>query len=161
MYNKQLRVVEKKITIWCTKIKYNRLRNYEIRAAFNQYLLPQIGYALPVVDIRKEDLEKLQTRITSASLHTLTVNKNFPHDIAFAGPEYLGLQIPNLYLYQGTMKIKIYMSHTCKQDCTAKLMGILKDQVELLVGKGRDPLEYPEDFLLNWLLPSIGNGKNV
>ena len=53
LYNKQLSVVKKQIQIWCAKIKYSRLRNHEIRAAFNQYLLPQIGYALPVVDIRK------------------------------------------------------------------------------------------------------------
>ena len=121
------------------------LKNFEIQIAFRQYLLPKIGYALPVVDIKREAFNKLQTKITTASLHALSVNTNFPHDIAFAGPEYLGLQIPNLYLYQGVAKVKLYMSHMRRQDRTSKLMRILKDQLELLTGKGRDPLEFPED----------------
>ena len=113
------------------------------------------------MDIKREAFNKLQTKITTVSLHALSVNKVFPHDIAFAGPEYLGLQIPNLYLYQGVVKVKLYMSHMRRQNRTSKLMRILKDQLELLTGKGRDPLEFPEDCLLEWVPSSwlVGLGQ--
>ena len=142
------------VIIWSARVQHRRLTNLEIRVAFQQYLLSQIWYAVPVIDIERVAYQKLQIKITTSALHALSVNQHYPHAVGFAGPEYLGLHLLCLYLHQRIEKFKLYMGHVRKQDRTAKLMKILKDQVELLIGKGRDPLEYPEDCELVWIPPS-------
>ena len=160
-YKKQLKQMTQQVIIWCARVQQSRWTNLEIRVAFQQYLLPKIGYAVPVIDIESVAYQKLQTKITTSALHALLVNQHYPHVVGFAEPEYLDLHLPSLSLHQGIEKFKLYMGHVRKQDRTAKLMKILKDQVELLIGKGRDPLEYPEDCELVWIPPSwlVGLGK--
>ena len=61
------------------------------------------------------------------------------------------LRVPRLDLYHCTQKIKMYLGHSRQQDHTYKLMKILQDNVELIGGEERYPLEYLEDCSLPWV----------
>ena len=43
------------------------------------------------------------------------------------------------------------MGYGRKQDITYKLLRILQEHTELILGKGRDPLEYPQDRAAPWV----------
>ena len=83
--------------------------------------------------------------------------RGYPRVVAFAGPEYFGLDLNDYAASQGTAQMEMYVGHIRRGDRTGDLMLIEKDYVELLLGLGHCPLENPEraevDYVENsWIL---------
>ena len=82
------------------------------------------------------------------------LNSTFPRCILFGDRRYQGLQMANLYVRQGTDKLKMYIGHTRLNSETGKLLAIEKSYVELLSGQGKCPLANPEINEDSWAATS-------
>ena len=71
--------------------------------------------------------------------------------VAFACPEYFGLDFNNYEASQGVAQLEMYVGHCRRQDCTGKLLMIKKEYIELIIGKWKCPLEHPESALVNYV----------
>ena len=59
--------------------------------------------------------------------------------------------IPSLAVSQGAAKVKLYMGHITQDNCAGKILKILRDYVELVIGCGRCFLQHPEINQKNWV----------
>ena len=73
------------------------------------------------------------------------MNRLYPRAVAYAGAEYFGLDLKDYSASQGLAQLEMYVGHCRCQDRTGQLMMIERDYVELLIGRGKCPLEYPEE----------------
>ena len=80
------------------------LNKEEIKVAYQKYLLPQVGYTIPCVTITENKLDKLQLPITKALLHSLGINRKFPHVVAFFWTKTLWLVSGDTPLISGDAK---------------------------------------------------------
>ena len=115
----------------------------------------------PMCNTRRKKVDKPQRPIVQTLLNTMGLNRHFPRDVVFADSEYFGLSFQSIYAYQGHQNVRLFMGLFCKGDRTAKLMWVLKNNVELLSGSNQCPLEYLEDCEKPWLPLSwiIGLGQ--
>jgi len=82
--------------------------------------------------------------IMSALLPKLHVNWHTARSIIFGPESYGGLSLPNLYITQGTDKLRLFLGHLRTQDRTGKLIHINMTYVQLLTGSGTLFLNQPE-----------------
>ena len=52
---------------------------------------------------------------------------------------------------QVVAQLEMYVGHCRQQDCTGKMIIIKKEYVELIIGKGKCPLEHPESALVDYV----------
>ena len=69
--------------------------------------------------------------------------------VAYSGPEYFGLDLNDFAASQGVAQLEMYVGHCRCRDRNGNLLLIGKDYVELLIGKGQCPLEYPASTLVD------------
>ena len=143
---KQILIIQFNIDTWVMRINSSTLGNYQIRIAYNMFLRPQIAYPLACSTIIMPTLRKLIRPALKILMNSYVLRKSFPRAVVFGGPKYFGLELDDLAIAQGSTQIRYYMGHTNMCDRTGKLLRISKDNLELVLGTGRCPLQYPTDI---------------
>jgi hypothetical protein len=139
-----LKILKEIVLDYWAIIKGSSLTRQEALMSYIQYLLPKLRFQPPVLSLTQSECDKLTSMIMSALLPKLHVNRHTARSIIF-GPEcYGGLSLPNLYITQGTDKLRLFLGHLRTQDRTGKLIHIDMTDVQLLTGSGTLFLNQPE-----------------
>ena len=96
-------------------------------------------------------LQRIHWMSLEVALNALNVNRDYPRAVAFAGPEYFGLDLNDFAAIQGMAQLEMYVGHCRCQDRTGDLLLIEKDYVELIIGKGVCPLEHPKSVAVDYV----------
>jgi hypothetical protein len=119
-----------------SKLVVSMLTRKETLTSYIQYILPKLRYQPPLLQLTKQDCDKLMSPILMAILPKMHLNRNTSRAITHGPEEMGGLAIPHLYTIQGIDKIKLFVGHLRLQDRTAKLIHINLFYIQLLTGTG-------------------------
>lgn len=147
---KQKDVLIGKSRLWSVKMDNSNLTNEEKLLSYQQQLTPSLEYPLPCTSLTKDQLRSVQFPSLKVATNALGLNSTFPRAILFGDYRYQGLQMSDLYVKQGTEKLRYYVGHLRTNTETSKLLRIEKDYVELISGRGKCPLEFPEINRDSW-----------
>ena len=111
--------------------------------------MPQVLFAIPCMQADPALMQSVHRPALEVALNVLGINRNYPQGVAYSGPEYFDLDLNDFAASQGVVQLEMYVGHCCRRDHTGNLLLIGKYYVELLIGKGQCPLEYPESTLVH------------
>ena len=112
------------------RIKGSHLTNEDRILAYKTFLLPQVLYVAPCLQIDPETLQRVHRPALEVALNAIRINRTYPQAVAFAGPEYYGLDLTDYAASQGTAQMKMYVSHIRRGDRTGDLMLIEKTMLK-------------------------------
>ena len=151
---KQKQVLQEKSRTWSIKMRNSFLTGEEKLISYRQQLLPSLQFPLSCTMMTQQQLNQVQFPSLQEAINAMGLNSTFPRCILFGDRRYQGLQMANLYVRQGTDKLKMYIGHTRLNSETGKLLAIEKSYVELLSGQGKCPLANPEINEDSWAATS-------
>jgi hypothetical protein len=129
-------VIQEFVLEYCTNVKGSHLSWKDSLMSYVQYLLPKLRFQPPVLSFTQHQCDKLMTQILWVLLPNLHINRNTARSIIFGPEEYGGLALPDLYVTQGTDKLRLFLGHLRLQDCTGHLIHIDLMYLQLLTGWG-------------------------
>ena len=148
---RQKEVLLGKSTTWSIKVSTSNLTQEEKLTSYRQQLLPSLRYPLPCTTLTRKELRSVHYPALRVAVNALGLNSTFPRCILYGNACYQGLDMEDLYMVQGTEKIKHYLGHLRTQSETGRLLRIQKDHVELHSGQGKCPLRHPALNKDSWM----------
>ena len=139
-FDLQLKVLTKKTRDWAYKIRHSALNKADRLLAYDAYLLPQVLYPISCMYAGESELRRAHRAGLETALNSLSVNRKYPRDIAYASRMYFGLELIDYAVSQGLAQMELYVGHSRKHDRTGQLMQIEREHIELVIGKGKFPL---------------------
>lgn len=115
------------------------------------FLIPKLCYQLPCLALSKSQYDSLMSIVLTALLPKLPINRNTARSIIHGPIELGGLNIPNLYTYQGLIKVSLFLGHLRLQDKTGTLLQIALSHLQLLSGSRTYVLNLPFSKWGPWL----------
>ena len=100
--------------------------------SFRQQITPSLQYPLPCTLLTKKELRSIQFPAIRTASNALGLNRSFPRCILFGDYMYQGINLEDLYVKQGTEKLKYYVGHLRTKSNTGDLLTIEKDYLELI-----------------------------
>ena len=158
---KQKEVLQGKSREWSIKMKYSNLTGEEKLISYQQQLLMRLQYPLPCTLLTRSQLAQVQAPSLTEAINAMGLNSTFPRCVLYGDNRYQGLEMTNLYVYQGIEKIKMYVGHIRLGSETGNLIQIEKSYLELESGRGKCPLASPEICADSWMprtwITTLGN----
>ncbi len=114
---------------------------------------PSMKYPLPAMAVDKEELNSIQTRILSAMLQNLGINRNLPTAIRHCPTEFGGIALLDLQTELGIKTIKYLRNAVYSQSATGSLILSLLKHLQQEAGIGDHLLEVP-DIHVPYLTPT-------
>ena len=75
-------------------------------------------------------------------LNSYGASKTFPLSLRHASTQFFGLDIDDPVFMQGGDKLRFFMGHMNIDDRVDKLLEVTHSKLELIIGKGKSPLEF-------------------
>ena len=107
----QVKVLTQKTRDWVYKIKYSALTDCDKILAYNTFLLPQVLYTTPCMQLNHVTLQKMHRPALEVALNAMGINRSYPRAIAYAGAEYFGLELNDYAVSQGVAQLEMYVGH--------------------------------------------------
>ena len=119
--------------------------------AFQLYLSPKIGYALPVSMFTFQESNYIQAPALMVTLPKLKLNRNTARAIIHGPSDYGGLTIRHVYGEQGYGQLRLLLGHLRNKDHTGELIRISLSYLQLLVGSTKLALNLPYSKYAGWI----------
>lgn len=147
----QKEILQGKSRDWSIKMKYSNLTGEEKLLSYQRQLLMRLQYPLSCTLLTRKQLAQVQVPSLREAINALGLNSTFPRSVLYGDARYQGLEMTNLYVYQGIEKIKMYVGHIRLGSATSKLLEIERSYLELESGRGKCPLASPEVCRDSWM----------
>ena len=105
----QLKVLTKKTRDWAYKIRHSALNKSDRLLAYDAHLLPQVFYPISCMYAGETELQQALCAGLETALNSLSVNRKYPRDIAYASTMYFGLELIDYAVSQGLAQMELYI----------------------------------------------------
>jgi hypothetical protein len=125
----QKQALANKVQIWAKKITTEQLlTRIETWLSLHLGIAKSLRYPLTATCLSKQDCHKLQKPLLKAAFKSLGFPSTFPHTIAFAPTEIMGLGFPNFWNAQATDHLMALMKHSdsLQDDTNPNVTGCLQ-----------------------------------
>ena len=104
-FTTQVKVLTRKTRDWVYKIKYSALSECDKLLAYNAFLLPQVLYTTPCLQLDHATLQRIHRPAQEIALNAMGMNRSYPRAVAYAGAEYFGLDLKDYSASQGVAQL--------------------------------------------------------
>lgn len=118
-----------KVTEWCDKLRSGKLPRHLSAQALLTTISKTLEYPLPATTLSKSQCIQIMKPLLQQCLPSMGIVRTFPRTLAHATPQFLGLEIPNLYWLQGYAHLDRLLRYHRSQHLTGR---ILRHSLELL-----------------------------
>jgi hypothetical protein len=108
---KQAEALTAKLLVWVDRIRTKHLRKTEAWPSLRMGITKALQYPLTATSHSKVHCKSIDVILTRAALPALCFPASFPHAIAQAPPEVIGLGIPSIWTLQGIDHIAAILRH--------------------------------------------------
>ena len=119
--------------------------------AFTLYFYPKISYGLPVSTFTEQECRHIQAPAKAAFLSKIGLNRHTAASIIHGPEDYGGLQLPNVYVDQGIVQLRLFLGHMRRQDKTSQLLEIAMSYMQLRTGAGTLFMNLPFPKYAKWV----------
>jgi hypothetical protein len=108
--------------------------------AYNDFLMPSLGYGNPDTTFSKKDCEDIQRPVVNAILPKMGISRTAPRSVVFGTAQYRGLGLTHLAALQGHTCLHYLLGHLPCGDATGRLMQMLLEYTQIECGCRGNPL---------------------
>jgi hypothetical protein len=139
-----------KATEWRDYVQTGFLTAQDAHQALHTTILKTLQYPLPALTLTEKECDKIMSPILEVGLPAMSVCKRYPRKVVYAPKKDGGLNIPNLYISQGTSRIAFLQEHLGADTLSGELLRVTIEAAKVEVGIGRDlfQLEYDRFHML-------------
>jgi hypothetical protein len=122
---------------WADTIRTGGLDRHSAWMYLKQNILKKLEYPLLATAFTQKQCAQILRPVLMVVLPVLGINRHFPRIIVHSAPEFLGLNIPDLYTTQGIEHIKTLVTHGHqKTDVVGSVLRASLEQHKLELGRG-------------------------
>jgi len=133
-------LLQQELLQYTTDITGSTFNREEAIMAHVQHILPNVRFKLSTLSVTKAECDKFSSILLGAVLPKLNflpkenLNRNPARSIIYGPQELGGIGLPNIYTVQGIDKIHLLLGHLRLNDKTVKLLSIVIDVIQLILG---------------------------
>ena len=128
----------KKAEKWRDNIKVGHISRDLAWQAVETTIIKTLEYPLPALLLSEKDCKKIMAPVLEGALSKTSISKSFPIPIRHASRQDGGLNLPDLFVSQGAMKIQKLQQFLGTSTITGKLIKVSLETCILEVGIGRN-----------------------
>jgi hypothetical protein len=98
------------------------------------FLRPRLTYPLPCTSLTQKQCRAIQAPALAVLLPKLHLNRHTPRAVLFGGLKYGGLDLPELYTYQGFGQLRLLIGHLKLQDEVGLQILCFLSELQLFIG---------------------------
>mmetsp|Transcript_21350 Transcript_21350/g.30549 ORF Transcript_21350/g.30549 Transcript_21350/m.30549 type:complete len:1538 (+) Transcript_21350:1841-6454(+) len=119
--------------------------------AFQLYLSPKLGYALPASMFSFKDCVYIQAPALMVTLPKLKLNRNTARAIIHGENRFGGLSMTHTYCEQGHGQTRLFLGHLRNRDHTGELILIAMSYLQIISGSTKLFLNLPFGKYSKWI----------
>ena len=123
------------------QVQVSSFNRQEAWLSYHAVWLPRMRYSLPLTTFTSKQCRKLQKPSLDAFLPKLGLNRNMPRVVLHGPLKYGGLEIPNMYIEQGLLRIRWFIKLNRCHTNLSKLLQITIRYAQLEAGLGHSIFE--------------------
>jgi hypothetical protein len=134
-----------KANAWKDHIQTGFLNPKDAHQALHTTILKTLQYPLPAMTLTEKECDKIMSPILEVGLPAMSVCRRYPRSIVYASKKDGGLNIPNLYISQGTSRIAFLQEHLGALTLSGELLRVTIEAAKVEIGVGRDLFQLDYD----------------
>lgn len=133
-----IKYLQDKTLHWKELIRSGHLSKKDARQALNTTIMKSIEYALPALTLTEQECKKIMKPILEAGLPNMGICRNYPRNVLHGPIEEGGMNIPNIFTFQGTSRLTILQEHLSANTLTGELLRTSIEAAQIEIGVGRN-----------------------
>lgn len=136
--NDAITYLTQKAEQWKDLINTGHLQRTDAWHALESTILKTLQYPLPALTLTETECNRIIRPVLDAGLNKVSICKKFPKAVVHGPNDEGGLNIPNLYTFQGLSRIEVLQDHLGTNDMMDELLRTTIEAAKVEVGVGRN-----------------------
>ncbi len=123
---------------WKELIRSGHLSRKDARQALQTTIMKSVEYGLPALTLSQQECKQISKPILEAGLPNMGICRNFPRDVLYGPLEEGGLNLTDIYTFQGNSRISVLQEHLAAKTITGDLLRTSIEAAKIEIGIGRN-----------------------